>query len=82
MATGIPVVTLSHESSPIVDGVNGMAGLTARELSVALLELLEDVDRAKALGAEARETVRAQFSMTAFVQRWTSLLQSLCGAGL
>lgn len=79
MATGMPVVTLAHESSPIVDRVNGIVGQTARELSVGLLELLEDPDRAKALGAQARDTVRTRFSLEAFVHRWTAVLNSLRG---
>lgn len=79
MATGMPVVTLAHESSPIVDGENGIVGETTQALSLGLLEMLEDADRARALGAQARETVRTRFSMDAFVQRWATVLNSLCG---
>ena len=78
MASGMPVVTLAHESSPIVDGVNGIVGDTSRELSLGLLELLEDPDRAKALGTQARETVRARFSMDSFIERWKAVLANIC----
>lgn len=78
MATGMPVVTLAHESSPIVDGKNGIVGATASQLALGLLELLEDADCARALGAQARETVRTRFAMDAFVERWTALLHRIC----
>lgn len=74
MATGVPVVTLAHPSSPIVDGHNGRAGQTARALRLLLLELLEDEAQAARLGAAARATVARQFPIERFRARWRALI--------
>jgi glycosyltransferase involved in cell wall biosynthesis len=76
MATGMPVATLAHTSSPIVDGVNGLVGRSGQELALSLLELLEDAEKARVLGAAARDTVAERFPMEAFMSRWTSVLES------
>ena len=80
MATGMPVATVAHESSPIVHGINGLVAPTGRELSLALLELLEDVDMARELGRRARETVRDRFPVTAFADKWTRMLELIVSA--
>lgn len=74
MATGSPVVALAHPTSPIVDGVNGRSGVTASALRVALLELLEDADEARRLGAAGRETVADLFPIARFHEAWRALI--------
>jgi hypothetical protein len=74
MATGLPVVALAHPTSPIADGVNGRCAETASGLRLALLELLEDANEARRLGAAGRETVAARYPLTRFHDAWRSLL--------
>ena len=74
MATGVPIVTLAHPSSPIVDGQNGLVGATPRAITKALLELLEDAGLAASLGAAARATVARQFPIEAFRAQWRALI--------
>jgi glycosyltransferase involved in cell wall biosynthesis len=74
MATGAPVVSLDHISSPIVDGVNGRRGASAQALRMPLLELLEDAAEARRLGAAARETVCDRFPIENFRRSWRDLL--------
>jgi glycosyltransferase involved in cell wall biosynthesis len=81
MATGMPVVTLAHPTSPIKSGHNGLSGTTADGLRAALLELLEDEDAALRLGAAGRVTVREQYPIQAFRSRWQALIGRVCGAG-
>ena len=78
MATGVPVVTLAHPTSPIADRGNGLVGRSTLELRLALLELLEDAALAARLGAAGRETVRDRFPITAFRERWSALLDEIC----
>jgi hypothetical protein len=74
MATGLPIVTLAHPSSPIVDGHNGRVGQSAQALRLSLLELLEDSGQAAAFGTAARETVARQFPMDRFRAAWRALI--------
>jgi glycosyltransferase involved in cell wall biosynthesis len=74
MATGMPVLTVAHPTSPVRDGVNGLVGRTAAELRDAALRLLRDHSLARRLGEEARETVRAEFPIEGFVENWNQVL--------
>ena len=77
MATGMPVVALDHPTSPIEDGLSGIVGRSPLELKMGLLELLEDHDRARELGAGARRRVAERFPLSAFQTRWTNLLERI-----
>jgi glycosyltransferase involved in cell wall biosynthesis len=77
MATGMPIVALDHPTSPIENGVSGVVGGSPGELAMGLLELLEDHDRARALGAGARRRVAERFPLSAFQSRWTTLLEKI-----
>lgn len=70
MATGMPAVSLSNPTSPVVDGVNGYSSYDAAELYARIGELLADRDLAVRLGAQARETVRERFPMARFIEQW------------
>jgi hypothetical protein len=74
MATGMPVVALAHPTTPLTHGVDGLLGDDVTSLRVSLLELLEDVDRAREIGAQARRTVARLFPIERFRTQWTDLL--------
>jgi glycosyltransferase involved in cell wall biosynthesis len=77
MATGMPVVALAHPTSPLTDGLDGLVGRDVNALRLALLELLEDADRARDLGIEARRTVAQLFPLARFREQWTALLEGV-----
>lgn len=75
MATGMPVISTSNPSSPVIDGVNGYISDDLNKLREKIDELLRDVGRARSLGAQGRETVRTQFSMEKFHQSWQKVFE-------
>jgi glycosyltransferase involved in cell wall biosynthesis len=77
MATGMPVVALAHPTSPLTSGVDGLVARDVDGLRIALLELLEDADRARELGGEARRTVARLFPIERFRQQWQELLEGV-----
>jgi glycosyltransferase involved in cell wall biosynthesis len=77
MATGMPVVTLEHPTSPVEDGVSGLVGKSSTELAMGLLELLEDHARARELGIGARRRVAERFPFGAFQSRWRDVLEKV-----
>ena len=77
MATGMPIVTTPHPTSPIVDGVNGLVRESRAELISAVQGLIDQPEIARCLGAQARKTVEEKFSVARFCFRWRSLLQSM-----
>jgi glycosyltransferase involved in cell wall biosynthesis len=78
MATGMPVVALAHPTSPLTDGVDGLIADDVNGLRVALLEILENVDRARELGAEGRRTIARLFPLDRFKAQWNGLLEGVC----
>jgi tetratricopeptide (TPR) repeat protein len=70
MATGMPVISLANQSSPIKDGVNGFISNDITYLRKWTKVLLEDASLAKEMGNEARKTVETLFSQSAFLQKW------------
>lgn len=74
MATGMPVVTTPNRTSPIVDGKNGFVSSDEEALASRLATLLDDPVQAARLGDAARETVRRQFGIDAFVDKWNAVL--------
>jgi hypothetical protein len=77
MAAGMPVVTRPFEGGPIVDGLNGLVGADAGRLRLALLEMLDDADRARALGEAARQTIRERYPLDRFLAAWRRVLTSV-----
>lgn len=85
MATGMPVVSIANPSSPIEDGVNGFVSEDEKRLRERILELLEDRDRAAAVGRKARETVLGRFPVSRFLAEWRDVLgrgSRTCGVAL
>lgn len=74
MATGMPVVSIANPSSPIEDGVNGFVSEDEKRLRERILELLEDRERAAAIGRKARETVVERFPIGRFLAEWRDVL--------
>ena len=74
MATGMPVLTLRHPTSPIVDRYNGLVANDRFELVAKGRWLLQDHDLARALGLNALRTVEERFNIERFVNDWNRLL--------
>ena len=75
MATGMPVVSLGNESSPIEDGINGFVSKNEKYLKKCVEKLLKDPDLARQMGEKARETVANQFGLKQFLNRWNEVIQ-------
>jgi hypothetical protein len=72
MATGMPMITLDHKTSPIVNGVNGFRSNDLQEINKFLHGLTQE--QAYKLGRQARETVIKQFPVFDFIQNWNEAL--------
>jgi hypothetical protein len=66
MAAGLPVISNAHPTSPITHGVDGFIAETPLEAHAFAGILLSDIDLARTMGAVARATARARFSLAAF----------------
>lgn len=74
MASGMPVVSLKHVSTPIRDNENGFLVGDASEAVERAKQLVADRELAQRLGECARETVEQKFSINAFRTTWNNLL--------
>ncbi len=77
MATGMPVVTTPHATTPIRDGYNGLVGETAGDLRRHVSRLLHDRDLALRLGRRARESVAELFPQGVFLSRWDAVFHEV-----
>jgi glycosyltransferase involved in cell wall biosynthesis len=77
MATGMPVATLEHPTSPIEDGAHGVVAAGARELRLKVLRLLNDPAEAARMGAAARSKLEQAFPLQSFQTAWEKLAASL-----
>lgn len=75
MASGMPVVTLQHPTSPIRDGFNGLVAKDVGDLIEKGRKLLQDHHLAKELGRNARQTIIETFSIQRFVDDWNAVLK-------
>lgn len=80
MAAGMPIVTVAHPTSPIIDGVNGFVSNEPLILRERLEQLLADEVLAARLGAAARATVADRFPLATFQDRWRALVTALTSA--
>jgi glycosyltransferase involved in cell wall biosynthesis len=79
MATGMPVATLKHPTSPVTDGLEGCVCATAAELRSRVLWLLDHPLEAHRMGAAGRAKIESAFPLAAFRKRWESCAaQLLC----
>jgi glycosyltransferase involved in cell wall biosynthesis len=85
MAAGLPVVATGVGGVPelVQHDVNGiLIPIDDRDaLARALLALVDDPDRAAALGRAARETIAARFSFTRMVHSFEDLYLELLHRG-
>ncbi|HZT68977.1 MAG TPA: glycosyltransferase family 4 protein [Terriglobia bacterium] len=79
MASGMPVISLRHPSTPIQDGENGFLVENSEQAVERARLLLADLEFARKLGKCARETVARNFSSSAFRTNWNNLLFSSIG---
>ncbi|HET7213792.1 MAG TPA: glycosyltransferase family 4 protein, partial [Terriglobia bacterium] len=70
MASGMPVISLKHRSTPIRNGENGFLVDDVPEAVDRAKQLLADRELARKLGRSARSTVEQEFSMKEFRKRW------------
>ncbi len=81
MAAGLPVITTSNTAGPdlIEDGKEGFivpAG-DAKALRVAMESLLNDPERARAMGCAAHEKAK-EYTWEKYGERWEAMLHELC----
>jgi hypothetical protein len=81
MATGMPVVALAHPTCPLTNERDGLVAADVDRLRIALLEMLDDPDRAQMLGCAARRLVTERFPFDAFASRWQALLDRVAVSG-
>lgn len=73
MATGMPIATVEHPSSPITDGVDGVVAGSPAELRAKVMRLLDDPAEATRLGEEARRTFLRRFPLDRFREGWSEV---------
>ncbi len=76
MATGMPIATLPHPSSPVENGVEGVVGLNENELRQRVAELMGSRETAIEMGLAARRKLEKEFPLSRFQAEWQSLAQS------
>jgi glycosyltransferase involved in cell wall biosynthesis len=74
MASGMPVISLKHVSTPIRNGENGFLVGNVSEAVQRAKQLMADCELARRLGMCARETIAHKFSMNTFRTTWNNLL--------
>ena len=81
MASGMPVISLKHASTPIRDGENGFLVGNVAEAVARAKQLIADHELARRLGKCARETVEREFAVSDFQKGWNNLLLRSTGQG-
>ncbi len=76
MAAGLPVLGNSHPSSPVKHGVSGFLSDDPKELRHYAELLLANQDLARDMGQEARKTAMEDFSLEAFVRRFSRSIET------
>jgi hypothetical protein len=77
MATGMPVATLKHITSPVRDGSEGVVASTAEELREKVVGLLDNPTEALKLGNGARIRVEREFPISEFQHAWEAFASRL-----
>lgn len=70
MATGMPIVSTKHSTSPVFDGYNGFISNDLSYLRERIKFLLINRQEAIRLGRNARRTVSQGFPLRAFIKNW------------
>ncbi len=77
MATGMPIATIAHPTSPVRGGIEGAVGPTAAELRERVMTLLDDPEQARRMGEAARARVQTEFPISRFRDSWQNLASTL-----
>jgi glycosyltransferase involved in cell wall biosynthesis len=77
MAIGMPVATISHPSTPIENGIEGVVGSDVDELRSKIGQLMDDRDAAMRMGQAARRKLESEFPVEKFRSEWQALAGSL-----
>ena len=77
MATGMPIITMNHPESPISHGWNGLIVNNFEEAEDAYNYLLNNKDKAKEMGDNARKTVEIFFNIDTFKKDWTRTIENI-----
>jgi hypothetical protein len=77
MATGMPIASLHHATSPIRDGLEGVTAPTAAELREKIVRLLDNPVEAADMGVQARLRVKQEFPLSEFQRGWQSFAAQL-----
>lgn len=76
MATGMPIITIKHPESPISHNWNGLVVNNYNELQLAINKLLNNFEKAKFLGRNARKTIEIFFNINSFKENWISAIEN------
>jgi glycosyltransferase involved in cell wall biosynthesis len=76
MATGMPVATLAHPTSPIRDNVSGVVCDSPAELRERILWLLAKPEEAFRLGRGALQKLKQEFPIEKFCREWESVVEA------
>ncbi len=74
MATGMPIVALTHSGSPVRDGINGFQADRVEDLRAHVTSLLDNRQMALEMGASSREIVAREFPVDRFLESWERLI--------
>jgi glycosyltransferase involved in cell wall biosynthesis len=77
MATGMPVATLKHPTSPIKDGSEGVVADSAEELRDKVVQLLDNPQEAAGMGNNARIRVEKEVPLSEFRHAWQTFAAEL-----
>ena len=75
MAVGMPVISISNKTSPIVNGINGYISSDIKYLKECAISLLGDKNLANSLSQNARDTIVEKFSQSKFLNLWISIIE-------
>ncbi len=77
MTLGMPVVALATTELPTViqNGVNGFISCNPDELIERMKSLLEEPEKARRIGNNARQTAEKRFGLTRFINDWNRAFQ-------
>jgi glycosyltransferase involved in cell wall biosynthesis len=73
MACGGCPITLDHPTSPVLAGVNGFKSNDLQGINKFLWNTTHE--QAYNMGREAQKTIKEQFPLEAFIEKWNKVLE-------
>jgi len=80
MATGMPVATIAHPTSPVRDGIEGVVAGNTGELRKRVEALLESPEQACRMGRNARQRPAEVFPISGFASGWEAAAAQAVGS--